>query len=273
VSQLGLDRKGANAEGGMQRSDLAPGGIPGSGKEIVGPAALYPANIRGDRRCRHPDVSQPPMWATCLAGKLMAKSRQPEKPSEHPRLTDRQWTVLGSVVQGKSVAPEQGKRIDLTLNSLFNRGLIEKVEVPDKPTEYRATTAGRSAFELHSKPAESKPHEAEKQKKVAAAVSSSKKKGIARKASGVRKLDFEVDADLEEQFVPRKGQLVWRRDGAGRRDGAYYRVVAVRVIDAKLETRSGNSWLPVPAWQNFKVLDPLTDAERATAKKAGVDGG
>ena len=203
----------------------------------------------------------------------MAKSRQPEQPTEHPRLTDRQWTVLGSVVQGKSVAPEQGKRIDLTLNSLINRGLIEKVEAPGKPTDYRATKAGQAAFELHSKLVGSRPPEAEKKKKAAAAVSSSKKKVITRKDSGVRKADLDVDANLEEEFVPRKGQLVWRRDGAGRRDGAYYRVVAVRVIDAKIETRSGNSWLPVPAWQQFDALDPLTDAEFATAKKAGVDAG
>ena len=36
----------------------------------------------------------------------MAKSDQPADPTEQPRLSDRQWEVLGRVVKGESVARE-----------------------------------------------------------------------------------------------------------------------------------------------------------------------
>jgi hypothetical protein len=184
-------------------------------------------------------------------------------------LTDRQWEVLDLVAGGKSVAAKEGKRIDVTLNSLVQRGLIEKVVAGGKQTGYRVTKTGQGALELRSK---SEKPKAPKRKKAAGAVVLAPRKVAAKRGpSGERGGGFPVVVEAET-FEPRVGQLVWRWDG-GQRDPAYYRVVKVRVIDAKLETWSGDSWAPITAWQLFEVLEPLTDAELTTAKRNGVDVG
>jgi len=186
----------------------------------------------------------------------MAKSEQPANPAEQPQLSDRQWDVLGRVAKQESVAAEKGKRIDLTLNSLVNRDLIEKVEAPGKPTVYRALTAGQKALEIQSKPAEPKAPEAEK-KEVPGAGGAPMAPVVEPGVPGAK-------------FVPRKGQIVWSLDGEGDRKIPYYRVVDVRIVDAKLETWSGASWEPVAGWQRFGSLEALSDEELAEAKKAGI---
>jgi hypothetical protein len=199
----------------------------------------------------------------------MAKSDQPADPTEQPRLSDRQWEVLGRVVKGESVARETGKRIDLTLKSLVNRGLIETVAAPGRATDYRATAAGQSAFQFHSKPAEPKAPEAENSE-VLGAGDALTTRVIAPGARGVREEEVEEAETKDRKFVPRKGQIVWNLDGAGDRKNLYYRVVDVGVLDAKLETWSGDSWEPVAARQRFGSLEPLSEDELAEAKRAGV---
>jgi hypothetical protein len=199
----------------------------------------------------------------------MAKSRQPAKPKKETRLTARQREVLGQVAKGKSVAPKKGKRIELTLKSLRKRGLIEPAgtAAPGKPIVYRATAAGLKRLEMKAKP----------ERKAAQPKTKKAKKTAAHKARAaptrvVSKGITPSDQAEVTTFEPRVGQLVWRVDG-GQRDPAYYRVVKARVIDAKLETWRGDSWAPITAWQIFEVLEPLTDAELATAKRNGVDVG
>jgi hypothetical protein len=199
----------------------------------------------------------------------MAKSEQPANPAEQPPLSDRQWEVLSRVVKGESVAPEKGKRIDLTLNSLVDRRLIEKVAAPGKPTLYRATAAGQKALEFHSKPAEPKAPKAEK-KEVLGAGGAPTTPVIEPGAPGVKEEEVEEGETKEGSFVPRKGQIVWNLDGDGDRKKPYYRVGDVGVVDAKLETWSGASWEPVAARQSFGSLEPLSEDELAKAKKAGV---
>jgi hypothetical protein len=88
----------------------------------------------------------------------MVEQEESSKPGKESRLTARQLEVLNQLAEGKPAAPEEGKWIDLTLNSLLKRGLIETVAAasPGEPAQYRvtkpgmilldsrATTAGRS---------------------------------------------------------------------------------------------------------------------------------
>ena len=199
----------------------------------------------------------------------MTKADQPANRKEQPRLSDRQWDVLGRVVKGESVARETGKRIDLTLKSLLNRSLIETVEAPGKASAYRATAAGQSALKLHSKLAEPKSREAKNRKGLGAGHSLTVRV-IARRALTVSEEEIEADEAIERKFVPRNGQIVWNLDGDGDRKKPYYRVVDVGILDAKLETWSGDSWEPVAARQRFGSLEPFSADELAEAKKAGV---
>ena len=206
----------------------------------------------------------------------MAKSEQPANPEKQPRLSDRQWEVLSRVAKGESVAPEKGKRIDLTLNSLVNRGLIETVgtPAPGKPTLYRATAPGLKWLGIQSKTAEPKAPEAEK-KKAAIAAGAHPAPVIEPSVRGFQeekpeKEEVEESETQVTRYVPRKGDIVWNLDGDGDRKKPYYRVVNVGVLDAKLETWSGASWKPVHERQQFDSLVPLSEAELAKAIKDGV---
>jgi hypothetical protein len=160
----------------------------------------------------------------------MAKSEQPASPAEQPRLSDRQWEVLGRVAKGESVAPEKGKRIDLTLNSLVNRDLIEKVEAPGKPTVYRATAAGQKALEIHSKPAKPKAREAEKNEAPIAAgghpaaVIEPPVLGFEEEEAEEEEAEKEEAEKPGKKFVPRVGQKVHQLDENGKPDPTIYRV-------------------------------------------------
>ncbi len=168
----------------------------------------------------------------------MATSEEPASPAEQPRLSDRQWEVLGRVVEGESVAPEKGKRIDLTLNSLVNRDLIEEVEASGKPTVYRATAPGQKAFEIHSKPAEPKAPEAEKNE-VPGAGGPLPSPVFAPVGPGVEEEKPERPQPERPQperpqpekpstkFVPQVGQYVYQLDENGKQDPTIYRVEKV----------------------------------------------
>ena len=224
----------------------------------------------------------------------MAKSEQPANPVEQPQLSDRQWEVLRRVVKGESVAPEKGKRIDLTLNSLVTHGFIQKVVALGKPTVYRALAAGLKALEIHSKPAEPKAPDAEKKAVPGAGgplpasvfepgVPSVKKEKPEKpqpekpqpekpqpEKPQPEKKEVEESETQVARYVPRKGDIVWNLDGDGVPKKTYYRVVEVGVLEAKLEKWSGASWKPVPERQEFESLKPLTEAELAKAIKDGI---
>jgi hypothetical protein len=73
----------------------------------------------------------------------MVEKVESSKRGKGARLTARQLEVLNQLAEGKPAAPEEAKRIDLTLNSLLKRGLIETVAASrGEPAQYRVTAPG-----------------------------------------------------------------------------------------------------------------------------------
>jgi hypothetical protein len=200
------------------------------------------------RSSRNLHVLKQPRWATHPAGKLVAKSEQPAHPEKVSRLSTRQREVLSRVADGKCVAPEEGRRIDLTLSSLLKRGLIEGVGTADDETAvYRATPAGLKLVEI--------PLEMEMRSVV--------RRGPTAVKNGAR--------GVVAAFVPRVGQFVWNLDGRGRRKKAIYRVDEVGRDEARLSVWwSGPSFMPVNEWQVFASFEPLTDEELEAAFQSGM---
>jgi hypothetical protein len=74
----------------------------------------------------------------------MVEQEESSKRGRKSRLTARQLAALNQLAEGKPAAGEEGKWIDLTLNSLLKRGLIETVAAASRgePAQYRVTTPG-----------------------------------------------------------------------------------------------------------------------------------
>jgi hypothetical protein len=181
----------------------------------------------------------------------VAKAEQPASQEKAPRLTNRQWEVLNQVTKGKPVVPEEGKRIDLTLNSLRKRGFIETLATaaPDERAVYRVTAAGLSLVEIQPK-----MEKRTAERKASRAVND----GATREVAG---------------FVPRVGQRVWNLDWRGRRKKAVYRVDQVGGDDVQLSVWSGHSFKPVAERQSYASLEQLSEAELAAAIKDGMPPG
>jgi hypothetical protein len=178
----------------------------------------------------------------------MAKAQQPANPEKAPRLTARQREVLSQVAKGKSVAPEEGKRIDLTLNSLRKRGLIDTAVAAalGEPARYRTTTEGLRLLKIQSK--------------------TEKRTAVRKAPKAVKKAAPRVVT----RFVPRVGQRVWNLDGRGRRKPSIYRVEQVGVDDVQLSEWAGHSFKPVAQRQGYSSVVPLSDQEVAAAINIGM---
>jgi hypothetical protein len=78
----------------------------------------------------------------------MVEKVESSKRGKGARLTARQLEVLNRLAEGEPAAPEEVKRIDLTLNSLLKRGLIETAAASrGEPAQYRVTAPGMILLE------------------------------------------------------------------------------------------------------------------------------
>lgn len=155
--------------------------------------------------------------------------------NDAPRLTDRQKEVLSRVAEGKSVAPEPGRKTGLTLNSLVDRSLIE-VARGDGAVTYQVTETGLERL-------------------------------------GIQKEAEDGEEGESKAFVPTIGQRVWVLDGRGERMLPIFRVDSIEGNEARLSVWSGPSFKPVAALQPFDALEPLSEAELQDAIQKGMPQG